>query len=207
MSSTVWFTADHHFGHANIVLHCTRPFGSVAEMNATMADRWNSVVGPQNVVYHLGDIFWMPSGEAQALRRRLNGRICLVRGNHDLTADSIRTCFEWVNDYYELKVEDDDAAGGKQLIVLCHYAMRVWNHSNYGSWHLFGHSHGTLPEIPGGLAIDVGVDCHDFTPIPYAHVKAIMQARRAAGGAVQVPWVCGEGDDEVEDDGPRPVSA
>ena len=32
-----------------------------------------------------------------------------------------------------------------QLVVLCHYAMRVWDRSHYGSWHLYGHSHGNLP--------------------------------------------------------------
>lgn len=208
MAPAIWFTADHHFGHANILRHCNRPFGSVEEMNETLVARWNRVIGPQDVVYHLGDIFWMPSGEAQALRRRLNGRICLVRGNHDRTADSIKTCFEWVKDYYELKVEDTDVVGGWQRVVLFHYAMRVWNRRHYGAWHLFGHSHGTLPDIPGSLAIDVGVDCHNFTPIPYEKVKAIMQARRASGGAGQAPCVCGEGDDdEIEDGAPQPVSA
>jgi len=180
MAPTIWFTGDHHFGHTNILRHSKRPFASVEEMNETLVARWNSVVGPQDVVYHLGDIFWMPSSEARKLRSRLNGRICLVRGNHDRAAESIKTCFEWVKDYYELKVEDQDAAGGKQLVVLCHYAMRVWNRSHYGSWHLFGHSHGTLLDIPGSLAIDIGVDCHDFTPVSYERVKAIMQERRAS---------------------------
>jgi len=201
MAPTVWFTADHHFGHANILRYCNRPFGSVAEMNATMADRWNSVVGQQDVVYHLGDIFWMPSGDARTLRGWLNGRICLVRGNHDRTADSIKTCFEWVKDYYELKVDDPDAVDGRQRIVLCHYAMRVWNHSHYGAWDLFGHSHGTLPDIPGSLAIDVGVDCHDFTPIPYETVKSIMHARRPEGASSHGPDEGGVGDDEQMEDG------
>jgi calcineurin-like phosphoesterase family protein len=177
-------------------------------MNEALVTRWNGVVGPQDVVYHLGDVFWLPSGEAKALRGRLNGRICLVRGNHDRTADSFKTCFEWVKDYCELKVEDEDAAGRKQLIVLCHYAMRVWNRSHYGAWHLFGHSHGTLPDIAGGLASDVGVDCHDSTPIPYQKVKAIMQARRKASGDARAPCICGEGgDDAVEDGARQPVSS
>ncbi len=47
---------------------------------------------------------------------------------------------------------------GKQHIVLCHYAMRTWNHMHHGSWHLYGHSHGSLSEAQGGLSMDVGVD-------------------------------------------------
>ena len=37
----------------------------------------------------------------------------------------------------------------EQDIVLCHYAMRVWQKSHYGAWMLYGHSHGTLPDNPG----------------------------------------------------------
>jgi len=50
-----------------------------------------------------------------------------------------------------------------QVIVLCHYAMRAWDRSHYGSWHLYGHSHGTLPGY--GLSFEVAVDCWDFRPV------------------------------------------
>ena len=32
----VFFTADLHFGHANIIRHCVRPFASVEEMDAAL---------------------------------------------------------------------------------------------------------------------------------------------------------------------------
>jgi calcineurin-like phosphoesterase family protein len=44
---------------------------------------------------------------------RLHGNICLIRGNHDKTADRMKESFSWVKDYYELKVEDADAPSGK----------------------------------------------------------------------------------------------
>jgi calcineurin-like phosphoesterase family protein len=91
----------------------------------------------------------------------------------------MKGAFQWVKDYYELTVEEADAPGGTQSIVLFHYALRVWNRAHYGAWHLYGHSHGTLPDIPGSLSLDVGVDCHDFTPLSYNEVKAMMNARRA----------------------------
>jgi len=125
----------------------------------------------------LGDLFMMPSGEAKKIRARLNGNICLVRGNHDRTAESLKGAFAWIKDYYELTVMETDAPGGRQHIVLCHYAFRVWNQSHHGAWHLYGHSHGTLPEIPGQLSLDVGVDCHEFTPIGYEQVKQAMRKR------------------------------
>jgi calcineurin-like phosphoesterase family protein len=52
--------------------------------------------------------------------------------------------------------------------------MRVWNKSHHGAWHLYGHSHGTLPDDPNALSFDCGVDCHNYTPISFEQVEAIM---------------------------------
>jgi len=51
--------------------------------------------------------------------------------------------------------------------------MRVWNGSHRGSYHLFGHSHGGLPSH--GLSFDVGVDCHNYSPISYDDVDKKMK--------------------------------
>jgi calcineurin-like phosphoesterase family protein len=177
MIPTLWFTADHHFGHANILRFSRRPFPSLEAMNETLIERWNQVVGPQDIVYHLGDMFLMPASEARKIRERLNGRICLIRGNHDKAAESLKSGFEWIKDLYELKVEDVEAPGGERRIVLCHYAMRVWNKSHHGSWHLYGHSHGSLADDPNSLSFDVGVDCHAYTPIGFDQVKQIMATK------------------------------
>ena len=55
--------------------------------------------------------------------------------------------------------------------------MRVWNKSHYGSWNLYGHSHGSLPDDPHARAIDVGVDCHNFAPVSFDEVKVIMERK------------------------------
>lgn len=86
----IWVTSDTHFGHANI-LHfededgqLVRPdFSSVDDMNQTMVDRWNSVVKPGDIVYHLGDVFFGDKAAFQSLWARLNGRKRLIVGNHD----------------------------------------------------------------------------------------------------------------------------
>jgi len=49
------FTSDHHFGYAGALGLYERPFASVAEMDRQMIDRWNSVIGPDDEVWHLGD--------------------------------------------------------------------------------------------------------------------------------------------------------
>ena len=51
----IFFTADTHFFHRNIIKYCNRPFHSVGEMNETMIANWNAVVKPRSIIYHLGD--------------------------------------------------------------------------------------------------------------------------------------------------------
>lgn len=78
-----WFTSDTHFGHKNILEYekDARPFSTIEEMHEVLIDRWNSVVKPNDVVYHLGDFCfgkrWIGIAE------RLHGRKKLVMGNHD----------------------------------------------------------------------------------------------------------------------------
>ena len=62
--------------------------------------------------------------------------------------------------------------GQPQVIVLCHYSMQIWDRSNHGSWHLFGHTHGKLKGI--GMSFDVGVDCTDFVPLSLDKVAEKM---------------------------------
>jgi len=84
-----FFTADTHFGHANIIRHCDRPFADVEAMNRGITDRWNAVVGPHDLVYHLGDFAMGDAQRWPEYRAALNGRIVLVLGNHDRSAEKM----------------------------------------------------------------------------------------------------------------------
>jgi calcineurin-like phosphoesterase family protein len=79
----IWFTSDHHFGHKNIIEFSKRPFASVDEMNVEMIKRWNEKVRQDDIVYHVGDFALMSPGKLRQLRSQLNGRICLITGNHE----------------------------------------------------------------------------------------------------------------------------
>src|SRR5271167_1756921 len=108
----------------------------------------------------------------------LYGDIHLIRGNHDKgLSPALERRFVWVKDTFTLKVEDPDADGGTQRIVLFHYAMRVWDRSHHGAWHLYGHSHGSLPDTPTSLSMDVGVDTHDFRPWHFDEIGSLITAR------------------------------
>ena len=176
----IWFTSDTHYGHTNILKYCNRPFKNVNEMNNEMMSRWNNVVNDEDTVYHLGDFAFSRDLEFTLnILNSLKGNKVLITGNHDRKMPSeIKRRFAFVTNYYEFKVQDDEANRGTQLIVMMHYAMRIWNKSHYGAWQLYGHSHGTLSDDPNALAIDVGVDCHNYTPINYEQIKEIMKKKK-----------------------------
>lgn len=177
--SEIFFTSDNHFGHANAIKHTNRPFKDVYEMNQEMVKRWNSVVSPNDEVYHLGDFSLCHNKTALHIANSLNGKIYLIRGNHDKGTEKF-TRFEWVKDYFKLKFKEPDVPGGYQHIILCHYAFETWEKSHYGSWDLHGHSHGSLKTPNYKKRLDVGVDCHNFTPISYGQVKEIMAKKSQA---------------------------
>ena len=79
-----FYISDLHFGHKNVLGFDNRPFTSVEEMNEELIRRWNSVVSDGDIVYVLGDMFWMKPNDAMPIIDRLNGQIFLVKGNHDI---------------------------------------------------------------------------------------------------------------------------
>lgn len=176
----IWFTADTHFDHKNVIVYAKRPFNNVDDMNEGLIKNWNELVDPKDEIYHLGDIAIGKPARIAWLVSRLNGRKHLVCGNHDkelLRHKELVSLFETINNFREIKIQDADAYKGSQRIVLLHYALRVWNKSHYGSYSLYGHSHGSLTDDPHSLSLDVGVDCWDYRPVSYDQIKAKMKLK------------------------------
>lgn len=174
-----YYTSDTHFWHGNIIRYCNRPYATaeqkvgripdecVLEMNESLITNWNSVVGRYDHIYHLGDFsFARNIDDSRTILSRLNGIKHLIRGNHD--PDRVCQLDGWasVQDYKELKIDN-------KKLVLCHYAMRVWNGSHHGSLMLYGHSHGSLPG--SNQSLDVGVDCWDYKPVNLEQIKAKLE--------------------------------
>jgi calcineurin-like phosphoesterase family protein len=148
MTQNSFFISDTHFGHTNIIHHSHRPFASIEEMDERFIENWNGVVKKGDNVYHLGDFAWR---NAEDYRKRLNGNIHLIKGNHERAAEKVAHLFIWVKDVHRIKI-------GEQRIFLSHYSHEVWNQSHRGVWHVYGHSHGSLADNPKRRSIDVGVD-------------------------------------------------
>lgn len=162
---TTFFTSDTHFGHANIINLCHRPFGTVNDMDDRMVANWNARVSPQDTVYHLGDFTLAGENTAVHYLRQLNGKIHLIHGNHDLPA--VRALPIWASSGPLVEIKLD----GRRL-TLCHYAMRVWHHCERGSLMLYGHSHGNL--LGNSQSLDVGVDAWDYFPVTLDEILTRM---------------------------------
>lgn len=189
--AVTFVTSDHHFSHENIIRFCARPFSDATEMNAVMVDRWNSVVGPDDVVLHLGDLAFgatMDFRETVALTGTLNGRRFLVPGNHDRTSSVWRASIgakRALGRIYEaagwtLLPEVIKGTRHGRPIVASHYpyfgdSESAERHLNLrpvdeGAPLLHGHTHDPSNGVHDGYMFHVGVEAWDFTPVSMAVV-------------------------------------
>ena len=139
-------------------------------MNADLIRRWNDRVQPGDTVYHLGDFAMGPRDNIGDYRRRLQGRIVLVRGNHDRSVSAMLAAgFDEVHNSLTIDCHGhrvfmrhippvDDAHPGKKYRE--HFLQPPPD--NYDYW-LCGHVHQRWV-ARGPYVINVGVDVWDYTP-------------------------------------------
>lgn len=140
----VFFTADMHFGHENVISFDKRPFETVEEMDEELIRRWNAKVGKGDLVYVLGDMIWKTRNvDAEALIRSLNGQIILIKGNHDrfLHNAKAKSALAGVKDYDDISVKLE--SGSMRRVILCHYYIPFYIGYRNQAIHLHGHSHNT----------------------------------------------------------------
>jgi len=176
----IWFTADFHAGHANILRFCDRPFSTVQEMDAAIIERHNWLVGPGDTCYILGDFTLGGPEIAANYFRQLHGHLKVLPGDHDkrwLRGKNFYSIDARVEILPPIHVLEIPVEGSKwpQTIVLCHWCLRTWPRSHFNSAHAFAHSHGRLPPI--GKSWDVGVDNNDFWPVSLDQFNGIMMSR------------------------------
>lgn len=79
MTRRIFVISDTHFGHGNIIKYCNRPFPDSGAMDEAMLANWNDTVRDEDIVYHLGDVYFRNHQILYALK----GRKRLILGNHD----------------------------------------------------------------------------------------------------------------------------
>ena len=138
----VFFTADTHFGHENVISFDNRPFSSVEEMDTELIRRWNNKVSKEDLVYVLGDMIWkVRNNDAPELINSLNGQIILIKGNHDRFLHNAKAvkALAGIKDYDDICVRLED--GTSKRCILSHYFIPMYVGNRYGAIHLHGHSH------------------------------------------------------------------
>ncbi|MBX9690909.1 MAG: metallophosphoesterase [Cyanobacteria bacterium] len=183
---TIWFTSDHHFGHANIIKYCERPFNSVAHMNASMVGAWNGVVAPADIVYYLGDFAMQPHLVAEILPQ-LNGTKILIAGNHDRCHPKIGSPSKWLQAYIDagfVSVHTEmDMEIGDQNVLLHHFPYRIETEPKQkyygqrpvdtGGWLIHGHVHNRWKL--SGRQINVSVENWNFKPVSLETIAAVIE--------------------------------
>lgn len=180
--SGLWFTSDSHFNHNSILKLCNRPFDTIEEHDQMLINNWNSVVSPEDTVFHLGDFCFGGAPKWKEIRQQLNGHIILIVGNHD---DKNRTMgtdalFDYVS--YQMRITVDG-----HTVYLNHFPFLTfahWNPEKYPKEHLHfalsGHTHirkgdtgfdAEFIKMYLPTQYDVGVDFNNYTPINWEEIN------------------------------------
>lgn len=191
----LFFTSDTHFSHSNICSATTkwkdagdtvRKFDSLEDMNRTIVDNINAVVGENDILFHLGD--WSFGGFEQIEKFRsqlICKNIHLILGNHDHHIENdkegIRSLFSSVSHFIPhllVKREILNSSGMVERFGFClfHYPIASWIDMNQGVIHLHGHVH--LPKhlrLGKGRSLDVGMDGNDMKPLSLDEVMRLVK--------------------------------
>jgi calcineurin-like phosphoesterase family protein len=192
----VFLVSDTHFGHAGVCRFvrndgCTplRPWDNADEMDEFMVRAWNERVGPNDKVYHLGDV--VINRKALGIMRRLNGDKVLIRGNHDIFRDTdYREHFRELRAYHVMNG-----------MILSHIPIHSESLGRFGT-NIHGHTHANRVMLPGFNGkitdiVDVRYHCvcveqTDFAPILFEDVVKRIEAE---GG--QIGFQNGNGTTQV----------
>ena len=132
----IYYIADNHFGHKNVIRFDNRPFADTVLMDEVLVHNWNERVTEDDTVYILGDCFWKNEENSVKLIQRLKGHKHLIRGNHDRVHGRLRFYYESIEHYAE--INDND-----RLVILCHYPIPFYKNQHCGAVMLYGHVHNT----------------------------------------------------------------
>lgn len=148
-----WLTADYHFFHNAIISYCKRPFKTVEEMNKTIINNHNEVVGDDDIVYFLGDFCLGNVNRFLECKNQLKGNFVFIKGNHD----RINFQKQWLECAFiqfgglNIKLVHNPKFEEGEL-TFCGHVHEKWRITQNIA-------------KPNTYAFNVGVDAHGFKPI------------------------------------------
>ena len=152
----IYFIADTHFNHENIIKYCNRPFNNTKEMNEYIIQKWNSVVKSNDIVYHLGDVGFGTTEMLKELIGKLNGTKILLRGNHDFKRGVNGWKEVGFSEVYKKKIELGN-------LILTHEPIEIAQENKIN---VFGHIHDKPLDTRFSRNNHICVSCDviDYTP-------------------------------------------
>lgn len=163
----IWFTSDTHFMHNKEFLYDARGFNTPEEMCEEIVKRWNEVVSPEDIVYHLGDVILSDTEKGISFVKKLNGKIHLIRGNHDTDSKvkQYKTCSNIISIEWATMIKYK-----KRMFYLSHCPSitRTPDDSpnKQGIINLYGHTHQNTNFYENNpYMYHVGMDSHNLTPV------------------------------------------
>lgn len=172
MNYNIFFTADMHFGHENMISFVdyngqkVRPFNTCKECDELMIENWNSMVRPQDKIYVLGDVCFNKN-LGDKIMPRLNGKKCLIRGNHD----------NFKLSWYALWFYDVRGCHNLENYLLTHIPIHLDSKARF-KMNVHGHLHRNIVyknengiKVPDAWYRNVCMDYNNYKPIPFEQIQ------------------------------------
>ena len=167
---SIYFTADTNFGIESSLNVNGRTFDDVDIMNATLIDKWNSVVTHKDTVYVLGNF-----GNYDIIPK-LNGKIILLEGPREFaifnTAEYAGIVEYFANKYgtpylintsIEVECDLNSEKVPLELILKYNAPEELYNIRNAQCCNLY--SNPFFKDIATVHGINVALDLHNFKPV------------------------------------------
>lgn len=173
----IYVASDTHFGHANIIRYCNRPFADVEEMDKALVENWNSIVKPEDTVIHVGDFAFVRKdySKLKDILDSLRGNKILIRGNHDYSPEVMQKAgFSFV-------AESCTIVNNDVKYLFTHYPIdsesaRLSILDEIGAdFHIHGHVHNHKPIISGNRSINASVEGTNYTPFALSSVPFLYK--------------------------------
>lgn len=169
----IYYTADLHLGHANVLRFDKRPFSTIEEMDRILIGNWNARVTDRDQVYIVGDFIYRSEKPAEWYLEQLSGIKYLIVGNHDqavLKSEKARSYFEAIDKMMHI-------SDGGTHICMCHFPLAEWNGYYRGHYHIYGHIHGDqnrtckiMRQEP--RAFNAGCMLNHYQPVTFGELMA-----------------------------------
>lgn len=171
----LFFTADWHLFHNNIIKYCNRPVKDIKKMHQYIIAKHNELVKPEDTLWYLGDISLISSEYVGKIRKcvnRFNGTKHLVLGNHDIWKATSYEKAGFSTVHTVMWFEHD----GIKFYLAHDPAIYTTIENEPNSVLLCGHIHQLFQHLlPNKRVINVGIDAWDFKPVSYVTILNLLK--------------------------------